>query len=46
LKHKYIRAQISQCKEKYLELDEAKEKIKEREITLREAAGHGIAGHQ
>ncbi|XP_022162759.1 KRAB-A domain-containing protein 2-like [Myzus persicae] len=46
LKHKYTRAQISPCKEKFLELDEAMKKIKDREITLREAAGHGIAGHQ
>ncbi|KAL4154135.1 hypothetical protein QTP88_001968 [Uroleucon formosanum] len=46
LKHKYTRAQISPCKEKFLELDEAMKKIKDKEITLREAAGHGIAGHQ
>jgi hypothetical protein len=46
LKYKYTRAQISLCKEKFLELDEAMKKIKDREITLREAAGHGIAGHQ
>ncbi|CAI6377230.1 unnamed protein product [Macrosiphum euphorbiae] len=46
LKIKYTRAQISPCKEKFLELDEAMKKIKDREITLREAAGHGIAGHQ
>ncbi|CAI6355373.1 unnamed protein product [Macrosiphum euphorbiae] len=29
-----------------LQLDKAMKKIKDREITLREAAGHGIAGHQ
>jgi len=46
LKHKYTRAQISPCKEKFLELDEAKKKIKDKEITLRETAGQGIAGHQ
>lgn len=46
LKHKYTRAHISPCKENFLELDEAMKKIKNREITLREAAGHGIAGHQ
>jgi len=39
LKHKYTRAQISPCEEKFLELDEAMNKIKDREITLREAAG-------
>ena len=46
LKHKYTRAQISPCKKKFLELDEAMKKIKDREITLREEAGHKIAGHQ
>jgi hypothetical protein len=39
LKHKHTRAQISPCNEKFLELDETIKKIKDREITLREAAG-------
>jgi len=46
LKHKYTQTQISPCKEKFLELDEAMKKIKDKEITLREATEHGIAGYQ
>jgi len=46
LKHTYTRAPIFPCKENCINLDEAMKKIKDREITLREAADQGIADHR
>lgn len=39
-------AQIPPCVEKFLKLNKVAEKVREREITLREAAGKGVADHQ
>jgi len=50
LKHRYTRTEIVACDENFLDLKETTNSAKEKEITLREAAGHnsitGTQGYQ